>query len=218
MGAHHIAGFSLIKFTSSLMLVAMLALGMAPVYYQFMNNYRATNFTNTLVHSLQVARSKAVHRAAAVSVCASDNGRTCTDTPWSDGYIVFSDDAAPGVRDVEDRVLLVMAAHHSQVNVTLTGGHYVRFLPNGGLLARAPAEEGKNRYASAASTNWFARLSPVSSAVASDDVNETDTMTSGETASGAVKTGAFTVCVGPSGRAININALGRISTSRIPCE
>jgi hypothetical protein len=119
---------------------------------------------------------------------------------------------------VDDQVLLVTTALSPHLNVTLTGGRYVRFLPNGGLLARAPAEEGKNMYASAAGTGWFDRLSPISSAVAADELPAIDTFASTEFESGALKTGAFTVCVGPSGRAININSLGRISTSRIPCE
>jgi len=215
MNSRQSSGFALIKFTAALIMVAGLGLGMAPMYYKFINDYRATAFTNGLVQSLQLARSKAVSRGSAVSVCASDNGQTCTEAPWSHGYIVFADAGAPGVVDADDGVIETTRVRGHRVNVTLTGGQYLRFLPNGGLLAQAPATEIT---AKSTGGNWLDRLSPISAAVADDEQPESLAVGMGDASVTAVRTGAFTVCVGPSGRAINISYLGRITTSRIPCE
>jgi len=215
MGVHRSGGFTLLKFTVSLILVNAIALGIAPVYYKLMNNLHATSFTNGLVQSLQLARTQAVKRGNAVSVCASDNGNTCTDTPWSHGYIVFVDGNTPGVVDGEDGVIEITRTHNQRVNVTLTGGRFVRFLSNGGLVAQAPVTTPV--MTATANPSWFSSLSPIATAMANDEFPQDRSVNTGESAT-AMRTGAFTVCAGPSGRAINISYLGRISTSRVPCE
>ena len=215
MEAHRSGGFTLLKFTVSLILVNAIALGIAPVYYTFMNNLHATSFTNGLVQSLQVARTQAVKRGNPVSVCASDNGRTCTETPWSHGYIVFADSNAPGVVDGDDGVIEITRTHNQRVNVTLTGGQFVRFLPNGGLVAQA-FDSGPVMTANA-KRNWYEALAPIATATANDDLPQGNLINTSDAVT-AMRTGAFTVCVGPSGRAINISYLGRITTARVPCE
>jgi len=215
MGAHRSGGFTLLKFTVTLILVNGIALGIAPVYYTFMNNLHATSFTNGLVQSLQLARTQAVKRGNPVSVCASDNGNTCTDTPWSHGYIVFADGNAPGVVDGEDGVIEITRTHKNHVNVTLTGGQFVRFLPNGGLVAQAPISAPV--MTASVIPSWFDNLSPIGAALANSDSPQDNPVNTSESAT-ALRTGAFTVCSGPSGRAINISYLGRITTSRVPCE
>lgn len=59
---------------------------------------RATAFNN-LVGTLQVARSTAIMRNSAVTVCPSSSALSCTPTPWDQGWIAFVDPylaGAPG--------------------------------------------------------------------------------------------------------------------------
>ena len=218
MNSRTCAGFALVKFSMTLIMLGGIALGTAPMYYKFINNFRATDFTNGLVKSLQLARNKAIALGSAVSVCASDNGNSCTDTPWSRGYIVFADSSTPGIVDGNDGVIEITRSRTPHVNVKLTGGQYVRFLPNGGLLAQGPSANSGVMVATNEASSWLQRLSPIAAATASDELFQHNMMDMGDTQTQAVKNGAFTVCVGPSGRAINISYMGRITTSRIPCE
>jgi type IV fimbrial biogenesis protein FimT len=66
----------------------ILAVGV-PSFVSFVQNQRATTYTNELVIALNIGRSEATRRGTAVTVCASDDGATCSDDDdWSTGWIV----------------------------------------------------------------------------------------------------------------------------------
>ena len=53
---------------------------------------RMTSGVNQLMAELNLARSEAIKRGTAVSLCRSSDGKTCTDnSEWHDGWIMFSD-------------------------------------------------------------------------------------------------------------------------------
>lgn len=113
------AGFSLVEFTVALMIVAISALFAAPMYYKLANSSRVTSVTNELVATLTYARTQSVMQAHPVSGCSSDNGSSCTDTPWAQGYIVFMDGGTLGAVDAGDRVLKQRLARSPRVTIML---------------------------------------------------------------------------------------------------
>lgn len=74
-------------------LAIVLAVGVPGMRELVLNN-RQVSAINELVTALQLARSEAITRnvaaPAGVSVCASNDGETCSGT-WTDGWIVFTD-------------------------------------------------------------------------------------------------------------------------------
>ncbi len=80
-------GFSLIELIT-VMAVAAVLLGIAvPSFKSFMQNSRLAMQANTLVYSLNLARSTSIKLQQPVEVCASSDGASCTGT-WANGWIV----------------------------------------------------------------------------------------------------------------------------------
>lgn len=192
------SGISLWEFLLTLVLFAMLGLMSAPLYYRTIDSLHVSAETNRLVAALNFARVQAVVRHRPVSVCSSTDGVSCRATPWERGYIVFVDAGTVGVVDSSDRVLRREDVPEPRVRITLAGRSYVRFDSIRGLVARAADDR-----ATSSTLEWLSRLSPVSSAYASD--------------SPAYLARVFTVCSARSGRAINISPQGRISTNDVAC-
>lgn len=104
------SGFTLVEFIITLT-VAVIALALAaPSFSELIQNNRIAAQTNELVNMLHLARSEAVTRSTAVSVCASGTGSSCTATDWRNGWIVFIDGDTAGTVDGTDTILKVYQA------------------------------------------------------------------------------------------------------------
>jgi len=67
----------------------VMAIGV-PSFQSITTNNRIAANTNEFITALNLARSEAVKRAAAVSVCKSADGATCTTSgDWDQGWIVI---------------------------------------------------------------------------------------------------------------------------------
>ena len=92
-------GFTLIELMVAILVLGIL-LGVAvPSFREAALSSRLTGYANDLVASAQLARSEAIKRNAAVTLCASKNGTTCgidAGSGWEAGWIVL----APA-RDIE---------------------------------------------------------------------------------------------------------------------
>ena len=84
-------GFTLIELLITVTVVALvLGIGL-PGLQDFIQNNRRAAKINELVASLTLARSAAISRNFAVSMCPSTNGTGCAAVAWDEGWIVFSD-------------------------------------------------------------------------------------------------------------------------------
>ena len=210
-------GFSLYQGVIVLAIVTVTALSSAPLYYRLIGDRHVVAYTNELVSELQQARRLAVSAMAPVSLCSSNNGRDCTQTPWSEGYIAFYDAGQPGRVDGDDRIVHAVQPKTAPIRVVLNGADHVRFLKNGGVLADA-GSGGDRRHASqpAAPTvlaSLLDMLSPLSTAHAATSPAHA------ESAFGDMnQTVAFLVCSGKAGRAIRVTSIGRLDTSTVACH
>jgi Tfp pilus assembly protein FimT len=210
-------GFSLYQGVVVLAIITVTALSSAPLYYRLVNDRHVIAYTNELVGSLHKARHLAISAREPVSLCSSNNGRDCTQTPWSQGYIAFYDAGQPGVVDGDDRILQVVQPQTAPIRVVLNGANHVRFQSNGAVLADA-GSSGYRRPAAAqpaqptALASLLNALSPVSTAHA-------ETLSAAEPVSGDMtQPVAFLVCSGKVGRAIRVTAIGRLDTSKVACR
>jgi type IV fimbrial biogenesis protein FimT len=210
MQRHFNEGFSLLRFTLGLSALAISAMLAAPMYYKMAHGHWATTHANELVATLNLARSQAVTRGRAVSVCSSSDGLRCTDTPWQNGYIVFQDDGVSGTVDAGDVVLKRHQARKSPVTITLNGRAHVQFNPSGSAVASGSNAAIINSVvAQNEAPSWLQRLSPLGVAHASDNVARF---------AGSSSTGLFTVCAGRSGREVRLSPAGSVSTSPTVCQ
>jgi len=83
-------GFTLVELMATILVLAIL-IGLAvPSFNNASLSSKLTGFANDLVASAQLARSEAVKRNAAVTLCASEDGTACDDPEgWEAGWIVL---------------------------------------------------------------------------------------------------------------------------------
>ncbi len=135
------AGFTLIELLVTIVVLSIL-LGLAvPAFRSFMQNDQQWTQTNSLILSLNTARSDAIKNdlAAGAQVCSSNTGLACTGTPWSQGWIVLgADPANPGN---PPKVLQVVGALPPGTTLNEASNNLaIPFQSNGALGTLATAE------------------------------------------------------------------------------
>ncbi len=106
-----------------------------PSFNTFVLNDRDTSQANSLVYSLNYARSEAVKMNAAtgVTVCPSSDGQTCNNgNSWATGWIVF--DTLPGQAAANILQAITATSGSNTLNARGTGQAGVQFTSSG-LLA-----------------------------------------------------------------------------------
>ena len=98
-------GFTLFELLIGLTVVAMLAASAVGMQTFFRRQVLVTE-TNLLITHLNLARTEALTRRSAVTICKSRDGLRCHDDgEWGNGYIVFSDNNDDNDRDAEEPVI-----------------------------------------------------------------------------------------------------------------
>ena len=93
-------GFTLIELMFATALLAILMAIAAPGFQQLIAKNRSETSINTLMLSLNLARSEAVKRNQVVTLCKSADGAVCTNAGgWEQGWLVFVDVNQDGVWD-----------------------------------------------------------------------------------------------------------------------
>ena len=133
-----IKGFTLVELLITIVVVTILLATGVPSFMEFTKNNRLTAQANSLVISIQVARSEAVKRGTGAVICASTDQATCSASDdWSTGWIVFSDVGQDGNLDVGGGNCVtddcIVRTSGSIQKATLDGGgtDNIRFLPDG---------------------------------------------------------------------------------------
>lgn len=81
-------GFTLVELMIVLVVMAVL-LGIAvPSMTQFTFSGKLRSYSNEIVASAVLARSEAIKRNQAVTLCVSSNGTSCVSGSWESGWIV----------------------------------------------------------------------------------------------------------------------------------
>ncbi len=99
------AGFSLVELIVAITILALLISVGVPSYQNIIRDNRLVAQTNSLVGTLNLARSESIKRRSPVIVCRTDNGNSCSNNgagTWETGWIAFVDDNADGNPDVTD--------------------------------------------------------------------------------------------------------------------
>ena len=97
------SGFTLLELLAVVTIAGLLLAVAVPGMRAFIQNGRMTGAANDLVHALQTARSEAIKRRRNVVVCTSadplEAEPDCDDEAAVNGWFVFVDNNADGVRD-----------------------------------------------------------------------------------------------------------------------
>jgi len=92
-GAHfaRAAGFTMVEMLMTMAIaIIVLTIGV-PSFRYVTNSNRIASELNGLLGDLQFARAEAIKEGTNVTVCASSNGTSCSNsTAWQDGWIVYT--------------------------------------------------------------------------------------------------------------------------------
>jgi len=90
-------GFTMIELIVTMTIAGILMALAVPAFNTFIQNQRLTTAANSLVLSLNLARSEALKRdlATGVTVCASADGLNCNGASWTQGWIVIDTSGGP---------------------------------------------------------------------------------------------------------------------------
>jgi len=103
------AGFTLTELLLAVAVMAVLVSVGVPGFKTAMNDARQVTVYNKVSSSLRFARSEAIKRSKAVTICARATDTTC-GSDWTNGMLVFQDSASDGsalVYDGTDKIIRV---------------------------------------------------------------------------------------------------------------
>ena len=107
--AHRRRGLTLIELIATLTVVAIVTAVAIPQMGQFGRAAARRTAINDMMHSIFLARSKAIMANSVVSICRSEDGEYCSTSAgnWENGWIVFmnTDRDQPAVRDVGEEII-----------------------------------------------------------------------------------------------------------------
>lgn len=84
-----VRGFTLIELMVTLTIMGILLMIAVPSFSEVALGSKLSAETSKLVAGVHLARSEAIKRNAAVTLCASANGTSCNGSGWEEGWVMF---------------------------------------------------------------------------------------------------------------------------------
>jgi type IV fimbrial biogenesis protein FimT len=88
----HLRGFTLIELMVTISVMAILLMIAVPSFQDATLGSKLGSYANNLVAGAHLARSEAIKRNRAVTLCVSSNGTDCATGGWEQGWIVRATD------------------------------------------------------------------------------------------------------------------------------
>ena len=124
------AGFTVIEMMMVILVAAILVMVGVPSFTTFVINNRLTTEANSLVTTIQVARSEAVKRNSSIYI-----GSTSGDGDWDQGYVLFKDDNNNKTYDSNTDTVIrrqnALQADTLKAKIGGTAAPLLQFLPTG---------------------------------------------------------------------------------------
>lgn len=135
-------GFTLIEMLTVIAIIAVAASLAAPSMASFIRSNRVAGEMTALSAAIRMAKSEAIKRGAAVQLCASANGSSCSGKDvWSNGWIIYVDKNKNEELDTGEEVFAkeqsfkagdTLTAPVSAININAEGFAYK--LPSAGQI------------------------------------------------------------------------------------
>lgn len=126
------AGVTLVELIVAVAIIAILAGFTVPAFTNTIRNNRLAAASNTLLASLQFARSEAIKRGIRVTLCKSADGSLCSkDGGYEQGWLVFEDRNGNAQVDGGETIIRVMEGQAMSISGNTPVRHYISYMPEG---------------------------------------------------------------------------------------
>lgn len=126
---HHQSGFTLIEMMIVLIIMGVILALSAPSIWELLQKNRMQSAVDNFYAGLIFARSEALKRNQPVVICKSGSGTACPGTGnWEQGWMLFADENADGVKDAGEPILRVGEALHSGYTLRVSGSAFTNQL------------------------------------------------------------------------------------------
>ena len=131
------SGFTLFELMVGISIMGILVSLAVPSFQDYGRNTRAISAQNDLVTALNYARSEAIRRSQAVTVCATSTFLACgTADTWVNGWMVYVEQTGVGlgVRANDEEILQMWrgpGVENVEIESTGLGSRFVSFTPTG---------------------------------------------------------------------------------------
>lgn len=116
-------GFTLIELMITIAVLAIVVTVAVPSFRNIIISNSVSFDRDEFFSLVAFARSEAIKRGTAVTVCKSADGASCDDSlSWEDGWLLFHDADGDGVKDTGDESVRAVAALDAQVAMSHGGG------------------------------------------------------------------------------------------------
>lgn len=130
-------GHSTTEVLATLVVAGVVANSGVPAMQSLVYEQRLTTHVNQLFGDLHLARSEAIRRAGAVTVCKSSSGQTCSASAnWREGWLLFADGNENGQLDAGETVIRSRQTLDGDTTLRFSAfgpgsGRYVTYLATG---------------------------------------------------------------------------------------
>ena len=127
------SGLTLIELLISITVLSILTTQVIPSFIDTLENYRSTQTIKRIKHQTHKARHLAITTNKVVTLCKSDDLKTCGGS-WNNGLLVFIDNNENA--NVDDNDIIYSAVNKPVINGDLSwrsfgNKAYLQFLPSG---------------------------------------------------------------------------------------
>lgn len=128
------SGFTIAELLVVIAILAITVSMAVPSFKVLIQDNLLSMQVNNFVNALSVARTEAIKRSNRVTVCKSEDLKTCSKTgTWANGWIVFEDLDNDAAVDKSEEILMV--GDQLKGSVTFVGdqgvANYISFVPRG---------------------------------------------------------------------------------------
>jgi type IV fimbrial biogenesis protein FimT len=128
-------GYTLLELMITIAISAILLSIAIPSFQALIASSQLTTQTNNLLTALSLARTQAIKNNIRATLCTSDNGTNCTQTPWHDGWLIYIDSNQNNLLDPSEAITTVgQATRDLQISGNTNVANRISYRADGSLF------------------------------------------------------------------------------------